>query len=237
MLSSKLIPTVTDPTGTLATWKKRTWHCPTRGVVTLSVNSLTSSNLCLVSDSFVFLSVVYLNYLYYVRNRGQLNNNSNVRNIYCQILIWLFYSNLWTKTQISENNYIRKNRALQCRLKNVNKYFQIFVLVKKYIRRIFIRRKVNISPFSLLWSSGLFSKYYHCEISSVIFHKDKLYRCWLWIKTTHTEPLKHYWGGMILYPFFTPCSLTSYYTLKSSSTLPFSVAIPIVLYWWARISY
>ena len=123
MLSSKLIPTVTDPTGTLATWKKRTWHCPTRGVVTLSVNSLTSSNLCLVSDSFVFLSVVYLNYLYYVRNRGQLNNNSNVRNIYCQILIWLFYSNLWTKTQISENNYIRKNRALQCRLKNVNKYF------------------------------------------------------------------------------------------------------------------
>ena len=100
-----------------------------------------------------------------------------------------------------------------------------------------LRRKVNISPFSLLWSSGLFSKYYHCEISSVIFHKDKLYRCWLWIKTTHTEPLKHYWGGMILYPFFTPCSLTSYYTLKSSSTLPFSVAIPIVLYWWARISY
>ena len=139
MLSSKLIPTVTDPTGTLATWKKRTWHCPTRGVVTLSVNSLTSSNLCLVSDSFVFLSVVYLNYLYYVRN------------IYCQILIWLFYSNLWTKTQISENNYIRKNRALQCRLKNVNKYFQIFVLVKKYIRRIFIRRKVNIYMLNLIF--------------------------------------------------------------------------------------
>lgn len=151
MLSSKLIPTVTDPTGTLATWKKRTWHCPTRGMVTLSVNSLTSSNLCLVSDSFVFLSVVYLNYLYYVRNRGQLNNNNNVRNIYCQILIWLFYSNLWTKTQISENNYIRKNRALQCRLKNVNKYFQIFVLVKKYIRRIFIRRKVNIYMFNLIF--------------------------------------------------------------------------------------
>ena len=126
-------------------------HCPTRGVVTLSVNSLTSSNLCLVSDSFVFLSVVYLNYLYYVRNRGQLNNNNNVRNICCQILIWLFYSNLWTKTQISENNYIRKNRALQCRLKNVNKYFQIFVLVKKYIRRIFIRRKVNIYMFNLIF--------------------------------------------------------------------------------------
>lgn len=151
MLSSKLIPTVTDPTGTLATRKKRTWHCPTRGVVTLSVNSLTSSNLCLVSDSFVFLSVVYLNYLYYFRNRGQLNNNNNVRNIYCQILIWLFYSNLWTKTQISENNYIRKNRALQCRLKNVYKYFQIFVLVKKYIRRIFIRRKVNIYMFNLIF--------------------------------------------------------------------------------------
>lgn len=125
-------------------------HCPTRGVVTLSVNSLTSSNHCLVSDSFVTLSVFYLNYLHYVRNRGQLNNN-NVRNICCQILIWLFYSNLWTKTQISENNYIRKNRALPCRFKNVNKYFQIFVLVKKYIRRIFIRRKVKVYMFNLIF--------------------------------------------------------------------------------------
>lgn len=139
-----------NPIGTLATWKKRIWHCPTRRVVALSINLLISSNHCLVNDSFVVLSVVYLNYLYYVRNRGQLNN-SNVRNIYCQILIWWFYSTLWTKTQISENNHLRKNRALQCRFKNANKYFQLFVLMEKYIRRIFIRRKVKVYMFNLIF--------------------------------------------------------------------------------------
>ena len=65
----------------------------------------------------------------------------------------------------------------------------ILVKIEMYIielqaeKRKDLRRKVNVSFFSLLWSSGLFSKYYHCEISSVIFHKDKLYRCWPWIET------------------------------------------------------
>lgn len=98
------------------------------------------------------------------------------------------------------------------------------------------KKKSERLLFSLLRSSGLFSKYYHCEISSVIFHKDKLYRCWPWIETTHTEPLKLYWDGMILYMFFTPCSFTTYCTLKSSLTSLFLIAIPIALYWWARIS-
>ena len=73
----------------------------------------------------------------------QRNNNSYRSKCMKYMLTW--------PTVDSYSNYIRKNRALQCRLKNVNKYFQIFVLVKKYIRRIFKRRKVNIYMLNLIF--------------------------------------------------------------------------------------
>ena len=90
-----------------------------------------------------------------------------------------------------------------------------------------LRRKVNVSFPSLLWSAGFSSSnYYHCEVSSVIFHNNKIYRYWYWIKMTRTEPFKTLlrWCDIICTPHTLLFHITlyleeqTYFTVLNSHT-------------------
>lgn len=95
-----------------------------------------------------------------------------------------------------------------------------------------LRRKVNVSFPSLLWSAGFSSSnYYHCEVSSVIFHNNLLHRCCYWIKMTHTEPFKTLlrWCDIIYTPHTLLFHIILYLEERSYSTVLNSHAYRLVL--------